>query len=431
MTTRGGTEMKRVCLCLPVLLLILLAALLLLPERADAIPAFARKHGFNCNMCHTAYPKLNDFGQRVRADGYQIPGQEGKEKSVFDTPPPIAFRTFAGAAGYDRDDLTTWGFELGGLDVLGAGVMHKNVSLLLIYTPRIDEPSADFTGSAGGANPSQLGALESANIVFSNVVKDMLNVRVGRFEPSYHPFSSKRTYYLGTSYDVYTFETPGCPFVFDDNQVGVELTGHARCGGSYGLGVVNGTGASPDDNKWKDVYLRVAKTFGPGEGQSAGQRIGVFGYYGHAPVAVVDSLLAPGGEAGGTENTPFYRYGGDVSLNWKTLNLQVFYMKGTNDKDLSPLGPAEDYEYDGGFAQLDCACLPNNRLVTSVLYNWVAPPSYDDDREVKAYSGLVRYYLGDWSAVNVALHGEYTYRETGCNDPLKENLVSLMVDFAF
>jgi hypothetical protein len=69
--------------------------------------------------------------------------------------------------------------------------------------------------------------------------------------------------------------------------------------------------------------------------------------------------------------------------------------------------------------------------VTSLLYNWVSPPSYDDDREVKAYSGLVRYYLGDWAAVNVALHGEYTYRETGCSDPVKENLASLMVDFAF
>ena len=423
--------MKRVCLFAPALLVSLLVIMLLMPEGADAIPAFARKHGFNCNMCHTAYPKLNDFGQRVRANGYQIPGQEGKEKSVFDTPPPIAFRTFAGAAGYDRDEFTTWGFELGGLDVLGAGVMHKNVSFLFIYTPRIDEPSADFTGSGGGTNPAQLGALESANIVFSNVVKDMLNVRFGRFEPSYHPFSSKRTYYLGTPYDIYTFTTPGCPFVFDDNQVGVELTGHARCGGSYGLGLVNGTGASPDDNKSKDVYLTMAKTFGPGAGQSAGQRVGVFGYYGRTPLVLPASAVAPGGEASGDRNTPFYRFGADASLNWKTFNLQVLYLKGTDDKDLNPLDPTEDYEYDGGLAQLDYAGLANNRLVVSALYNWVAPPSYDDDREVKSYSGLVRYYWGDWSAVNVALHGEYTHREIGCSDPVKENAASLMIDFAF
>jgi hypothetical protein len=34
------------------------AILLLVPSDSGAIPAFARKHGFNCNMCHTAYPKL-------------------------------------------------------------------------------------------------------------------------------------------------------------------------------------------------------------------------------------------------------------------------------------------------------------------------------------------------------------------------------------
>jgi hypothetical protein len=423
--------MKKVGSCVLIVLVSLFAALLLVPERADSIPAFARKHGFNCNMCHTAYPKLNDFGQRFRANGYQIPGQEGKEKNVFDTPPPIALRTTAGAAGYVRDELAAWGFELGGLDMLGAGVLHRNVSFLFIYTPRIDEPSADFTGSAGGNNPSQLGGLESASIVLSNVVQDMLSVRFGRFEPNYHPFSSKRTYYLRTPYEVYAFPSPGCPFVFDDNQIGIELTGHARCGGNYALGVVNGTGASPDNNKSKDAYLTVAKTFGRGEGQSAGQRIGLFGYYGRTPLIVPGSITSPGGEADGTRNTPFYRVGAHASLNWRTMNLQVMYMNAVDDQDLNPLRPAEDYEYDGGLAQLDCAALANNRLVTSLLYNWVNPPDYDDAREIKSYSGLVRYYLGDWTAVNVALHGEYTYKVTGSTDPLNENILTLMVDFAF
>ena len=45
-------------------------SLLMLSQAAMAIPAFARKHGFNCNMCHVAFPKLNDFGQRFRDNGY-------------------------------------------------------------------------------------------------------------------------------------------------------------------------------------------------------------------------------------------------------------------------------------------------------------------------------------------------------------------------
>jgi hypothetical protein len=36
---------------------------LLLPEQAQAIPAFARKYDVNCTACHTAPPILNQFGQ--------------------------------------------------------------------------------------------------------------------------------------------------------------------------------------------------------------------------------------------------------------------------------------------------------------------------------------------------------------------------------
>jgi hypothetical protein len=169
--------------------------LFMIPEISQGIPAFARKYGFNCNMCHTAYTKLNDFGQRFRNSGYQVPGQEGLEKNVFATAPPLALRTSFGLMSSHTKTANTVGFSLKGFDLLSAGVLHKNISYLLVYTPRLDEPAADHTGSAGGSNPSQLGALESAGLVFSNLVKNALNLRVGRFEPAYHPFSSKRSYF--------------------------------------------------------------------------------------------------------------------------------------------------------------------------------------------------------------------------------------------
>jgi len=179
-------------------LLILVGMLLVIPDTSSAIPAFARKYGFNCNMCHVGFTKLNDFGQRFRDNGYQIPGQQGREQTVFQVAPPLSLRTAAGLMVSHEEDNTTSSFTINGLDLLAAGVMHKNISLLIIYTPRIDEPAADYTGAQDGTNPSQLGGLESANIVFSNLVQDALNVRVGRFEPAYHPFSSKRSYYRYT-----------------------------------------------------------------------------------------------------------------------------------------------------------------------------------------------------------------------------------------
>jgi hypothetical protein len=403
----------------------------LFPDTGSAIPAFARKYGFNCNMCHSGFTRLNDFGQRYRDNGYQIPGQPGGEKTVFDQGPPIALRTSAGFTTYSAGAQTTNSFNLYGLDLLASGVFHKNVSFLLIYTPRIDEPAADFTGAGSGNNPSQLGGLESANIVFSNLIDDALNVRIGRFEPAYHPFSSKRKYYLFQPYEVYNFTTPSNSFVFDDNQMGIEATGHFSSGFKYGLGVVNGNGANPDNNSSKDVYLNTGYTIGRGDGQTSGQRVGVLGYFGWQPADLTGAVPAPTGETNGKNNQMFYRVGVNGSFNYENLNLGLLYLVGQDDSALNTLDHSQDYKYTGGLAELNWAGLMNDRVIVSLLYNWVRPPSYDAERKVDAYTALVRYYLGDWAAVNVALHTEYTFRRTGDVTKVDEHLLAFVVDFGF
>ncbi len=404
--------------------------LLMIPQVSQGIPAFARKYGFNCNMCHTAYTKLNDFGQRFRNSNYQIPGQEGLEKNVFETAPPLALRTSFGLLSSHTKAANTSGFVLNGLDLLSAGVLHKNISYLLIYTPRLDEPAADHTGSAAGSNPSQLGALESASLVFSNLVKGAVNLRVGRFEPSYKPFSSKRSYYLIQPYDIYSFTTPSNDFVFDDNQMGLEVAGHFKSGFRYACGIVNGSGANPDNSRAKDLYVRAAQVFGRGEGQNAGQRVGLFGYFGWMPTVSDDSTFDFAGQGNGSSHEPFRRIGCDVSLNWQTFNLHGMFMQGSDDKGIDS-GATENYKFTGGFTQLDYAGLMNNRMVGSVVYNWITPPKSDEERRSSSFSVLLRYYLGDWTAVNVALHAEYTHREEGKVEKVKTDQLGLLVDFAF
>jgi hypothetical protein len=400
-------------------------------EKTYSIPAFSRKYGFNCNMCHTAYPKLNDFGQRFRDNGYQIPGQEGMEKTVFEIPLPLALRTSPGLTTYSDSLGTTSGFRIFGLDMFAAGVLLKNISTLIVYTPRIDEPAMDYKGSSNGSNPSQLASLESANIVFSNIIQDALNLRVGRFEPSYQLFSPRRSLYLLQPYDIYSFTSASNNIGFGNNQLGIEVTGHFRNGFKYGAGFLNGTGPNPDNNMAKDIYVSLLKTFGKGDGQSAGQRIGLFGYYGWQPTSFIDSTVSPTGEINGKENKPFYRLGGSLSLNWKTLNLQALLMTGNDDKSFNLIDSTKDYQYTGGFVQLDWAGLLDNRLMISGLFNWIQPPTYDKSRTYKSISGLVRYYLGSWTAVNVAIHAEYTHRIFGSDNITSDNLFTLLVDFGF
>ncbi len=405
--------------------------LLVLCQTALAIPAFARKYGFNCNMCHVAFPKLNDWGQRFRDNGYQIPGQAGAEKTVFEDGIPLAIRTNAGYSLYHRADGTAAGFHIYSLDLLAAGVLHKNISFLFVYTPRIDEPAADFAGPDGGSYPAQLAAIESANVVFSNIIRDKLNLRIGRFEPGFQLLSSKRLYYVLQPYEIYNFAGSRNSFDFSANHIGIEATGRFKPGLKYALGYINGSGASPDNNRFNDVYLALSKTFGPGEGQSAGQRVGVFGYLGWQPTDFADTIVSPLGDVNGHGNRSFTRVGGDVSLNWKTLNLQAMAFRAEDNKAFNQIDPANSYRFWGGAAEISYACLANNRLVGSLMYNWVRPPGYDGAHRVDAYSALARYYLGSWSAVNVAIHAEYTHRKLGSFLALKENLFTLLLDFDF
>jgi len=45
-----------------------LAATCFWSEPADAMPAFARQYGVSCNVCHAAYPRLNEFGETFAGD---------------------------------------------------------------------------------------------------------------------------------------------------------------------------------------------------------------------------------------------------------------------------------------------------------------------------------------------------------------------------
>ncbi len=406
--------------------------LLLLSQTALAIPAFARKYGFNCNMCHVAFPKLNDWGQRFRDNGYQIPGQSGLEKTVFEDGIPFALRTTAGYSLYGTAGQTAGGFHLYGLDLLAGGVLHKNISFFFVYTPRIDEPASNYIGPFDGNNPSQLAAIESANVVFSNIIRDKLSLRVGRFEPGFQLLSSKRLYYILQPFEIYNFAGSSSSYDFSANQIGIEATGRFNPGLKYALGYINGNGANPDINKFNDLYFAFSKTFGPGEGQSVGQRIGVFGYLGWQPTSYAGSIFSPVGDIGGHDNRTFSRIGGDISLNWRTVNLSAMAFRGEDDKAFNPVDLTRNYVFWGGVVELDVAVLANNRLVGSLMYNWVRPPSYDFAHDkVDAYSALVRYYLGSWSAVNVALHAEYTHRIPGSILPPKEDLFTLLLDFDF
>jgi len=64
-------------------LVLLLALEAVAPQEGLAMPAFARKEGVSCAMCHTTVPHLNEYGYRYRKAGFRDPGDIGKDIGSF------------------------------------------------------------------------------------------------------------------------------------------------------------------------------------------------------------------------------------------------------------------------------------------------------------------------------------------------------------
>jgi len=404
--------MKNKLLKTTMILMVLVSVVLSIPTPANAVPVFARKYGFNCTMCHSNFPRLNDFGLRFRHNGYQLPGRENEEKTVLETPAPIAFRT---TAGYNRDKFTnTTGatdvsqFQISSLDFLSGGLIGENIGYFMVYPPQIN---------ASRGVVGQSGTVEMANVMFSNILPSRrFNIRVGRFEPDYIPFSVKRSISY-SPYEIYDFSFAGGA-AFSDTQEGIELTGYSPCGFGYAAGLINGSSSSNINGRPSDFYLRLQQVFGAGEGQTAGQRVGLVGYFGKSHPG--DSPSAP--------KESFNRMGLDASLNFDHFNLALQYLQGHDNGTL--WGTDSNVTFNGGFAEL--SYLPKTDLVLFARLDMVNTPS-TLNQDIRAFTLGSRYYLQD----NLALHLELSQRtqEQGNSETslekARENFITARLDFAF
>lgn len=399
---------RRVQTCCAILSAVLLAGAL---QTGYAFPGFARKYGFECTMCHVQFPKLNDFGQRYRDNGYQVPGQEDMDQSALEGLPPLALRTSVGYVSHtvdnDPEDSDLKEFNLGGVDVLFGGLLGRDIGFFGIYTPRLDPAKG---------NDTQSGKLEMANVLFNNLGRSPIDLRIGRFEPGFLGFSAKRTFTF-SGYEVYDFAgaTDGQygGFALSDTQEGVELSAHLQ-GGWHGVaGWVNGSQNHGSDKGPKDLYTRIYKVFGEGEGQTAGQRLGVMFYHGKA---------RPGDEEEGPQYS-FDRYGADLAVNLRQTSFLLQYLKGSDDRGFT--GRLTDYDWKGGFVEVDHAFRED--ILGFGRYDWVSTPDWDG-HDIRTWVLGSRWNLQK----SLAVHLEYADRRV--DDPggpsIKSKDVYLRLDWA-
>ncbi|WP_447983883.1 hypothetical protein [Nitrospira sp. Nam74] len=460
----------------------------LVPD-ATAIPAFARKYNFACNVCHVpGFPKLNDFGNLFRDQGYQL----GLDMDIPESPTitmgfwPVSFRTTVGyqlaSVRTDGSGITTGGFGFTGLDILSYGTLYRDIALGVVFTPGLK--SAGF-----GTGPSE-SELESAWVRLMRLEKFvgikpepttyLLNVRVGKFELDL-PFSEKRSPTLNTNMVMYHY-LPGTPytatisgtstssylnpndFMLGDNQPGAELAGITKTAATNGYfryslaalstnsfgghlagcpaGTTCGTGG-----RHVNFYGHATQSFG-GYGIVTGQRIGVFGMYGQAPTLV--NPTCPTCQAVAGNSQPFNRVGVDVSLTLgNEWNLFGAVMHGDDSKNLflsQGIANAQNASWYGGFVELDWypTALPFTRMPGWLLiyrYDLIRNDRQGDPTFAKVYNNvdshtfMARYYIHQSSRTDIAAHAEYnTYRTrgvgTGGGDLLGQTML-FGLDFAF
>lgn len=364
--------------------------------KANAIPAFARKYDFQCNVCHVpGFPKLNDFGNLFRDRGYQLGSDADLPTSDNITMGfwPVSFRTTvgnqigsvrAGGAGISTNAV---GFTT--LDILSFGTLTRDVAFRIVFT---GQPSSEF--GFAGATPD----LESAAVKLMGLEKYLgikpakgdyyFNLLIGKHELDV-PFSEKRSPTLNTPFAMYHY-VPGLPYTsgtlnvtsnfttinpgylnpntfgIGDNQPGIELTGIKKTNWSKGFfrytldalftnpstssplgpqggpsSCINGASRPTIDQSALacanggynvNFYGHATQSFG-GYGIVTGHRIGIFGMYGHMPTMPNPTCNDCLGTGG--NYAAFSRIGVDVSttLNGE-WNLFGAFMHGNDSKNL-------------------------------------------------------------------------------------------------
>jgi hypothetical protein len=392
-------------------------------HKTTTIPAFARKYGLRCSVCHTVWPELSAFGQRFKDNGYQLGNDRDSPVWQPGSYWPIAMRTtphwhIESATNQITDaargkTVTQAGFDLSGVDFLLLGTLHDNITLGLV-------PTLDADGTAG---------LEAAFVRFDNLGKSpWANLKVGKFELD-NLLSEKRFTWLsnnGGFLYAYHFLPPGSAnnFGFGDNQIGAEFSGHSinsYTRYSVALLTTDDGEAGLPGGKSMDAMVTLSRAFAMGGGLGP-QRFGVFGYLGHRPT----TFETVGGEpipGTGSDNKSFYRIGATAQIWLGNRELLPLLSHAQDDAALGP-GPDKPTWTN---ALLEAHYVATPRFLVQGRYELtrmskqgdVADPATPKTLgDADAFAVGFRYYPFMFSRDGMALHGEFAMTRTTGLAPL-------------
>jgi hypothetical protein len=344
----------------------------LIYHNAYSIPAFARRYEVSCRVCHlSAYPRLNEFGEQFKENGYQFrPGAEEPVKARKDievsTPDeklivhrelPLSVRfkshvTVNQNPEVARDqgkNATEFVFPSEGV-LVGGGTLHKDISALFSFT-FVPEPDLHYI-----------------HFGFNNIIKDgWLNARVGKFLMLDYlkPGHRRITIHSNVPYEATMGKNP---FYLDAHQAGIDIWGRPEFGPFfYQFALVNGSQehhGPTDSDDFRDIYSRLSYTF------NMRHTFGIMGYYGNAVIEESENGVTS------RFNDKFVLAGADAEIS---LGPVLFFASGFAGQHKDPFNTGQTGSY---FAfNTDLTCDFTSRLTGVLLFHQVWSP---DDHGVEA-----------------------------------------------
>lgn len=351
------------------------------PDGGLDIPAFARKYGVSCSLCHAPAPRLTEFGETFAGNGFELAVDEVPRDTMETGDPllrlqdhlPLAvrfdayFQALAPEPG-DRAALdlqTPWAIKL-----LTGGVLAPRVSYYLYF----------FLSERG-----EVAGLEDAYLQFTDLFGTRSDLIVGQFQVS-DPMFKRELRLEVLDYAAYRVRIGDAraDLTYDRGL----MLGSEVLGGDLVLMLVNGQGLAHashlrvyDRDRFKNLAAHFTRSLGA-------LRLGVFGYYGveEGTDGVNDDILMVGPDA-------------TLALG-RTGELNLQYLRRTDSNPLFlPTPPVEEAVVDAAFAELILWPQgPAGRLFLTALYNHVESDGASFAVRLGEDSALQRYRAGSVGA---------------------------------
>ncbi len=361
----------------------------LFSEKADSIPAFARKYQISCQVCHApAIPRLKAFGEEFASNGYRMTKYEapryfiptGDDQLSLFREIPLAVR-FDGHVMYNDDKSKKASFTTPYiLKLLSSGELSDKVSYYFY-----------FLMNEGGS----IVGIEDAFLIFRDLFKSGINLYLGQFQASDPLFMSEIRMTL-EEYHIYGV-APGNSFTKLKYERGMMLERPFKTGTTVQMEVLNGCGIEQgefDTDKNKNLMFRVSQT--------AGKHIslGIFLYTGREKL---DDITGPF-----ASNVTMF--GPDLKINFSDkfiINMQ-YVRRADSRVYIEETGlDHKNVATQGGFAEMIYSPKGDmSKWYLTGLVNWTQSDiSGLDYRSATLHAG---YLLRR----NVRLVSEYTYQFT-------------------